>query len=189
MEFGMMMRDLSSVARERKALGLSQKELARMAGVSQSLISKIERGQLIPSYEVAVRIFEALERARRKKGCTKAAEVMSSPVIHITPEETVSRAISIMEEMGISQLPVMTGGRVVGSVTEEGLLRKLSSLSPDLRVDEVMEEAFPIMPADTSLSLLRDMLFLYPAVLIQEKGKIVGIVTKSDLLKGIGREC
>ncbi len=184
-----MIRDLSSIARERKTLGLSQKELAKMAGVSQSLISKVERGQLVPSYEVALRIFEALERARQRRGCTKAAEVMSSPVIHVTPEETVSRAISIMEERGISQLPVMTGGRVVGSVTEEGLLRRFSSLSPELKVGEVMEEAFPILPADASLSLLREMLFLYPAVLIQERGKIVGIVTKSDLLKGIGREC
>ncbi|MDK2371880.1 MAG: CBS domain-containing protein [Candidatus Korarchaeota archaeon] len=184
-----MIRDLSSIARERRALGLSQKELAKMAGVSQSLISKVERGQMVPSYEVALRIFEALERARRKRGCTKASEVMSSPVIHVTPEETVSRAISIMGERGISQLPVMTGGRVVGSVTEEGLLRKLSSLSPESRVEEVLEEAFPILPADASLPLLRDMLFLYPAVLIQERGRIVGIVTKSDLLKGLGREC
>lgn len=183
------MRDLSSIARERRALGLSQRELARMAGVSQSLISKVERGQIVPSYEVAVRIFEALEVARRRRGCTKAAEVMSSPVVRISPADTVGRAIEIMEERGISQLPVMVGERVLGSVTEDGLIRRLSSISPGSRVEEVMDEAFPILPSDASLSLLREMLLLYPAILVQERGRIAGIVTKSDLLKGLGREC
>ncbi len=183
------MRELSSIAKERKALGISQKELAKMSGVSQSLISKVERGQLVPSYEVAMRIFEALERARRKRGCTKASEVMSSPVISVSPDDTVAKAISLMEEKGVSQLPVMMGGRVIGSLTEEGLLRNISSLSPETKVSDIAEESFPIFPAETSTSLLRDMLFLYPAVLIQEKGKIVGIITKSDLLKKLGREC
>lgn len=185
----MMIGDISSIARERKALGLSQKELAKMAGVSQSLISKVERGLLVPSYDIALRIFRALERARQERGCMKAIEVMSSPVSRVAPEDTVGRAISIMKDKGISQLPVMAGGKVVGSLTEEGLLRKIGSLSPDLKVSEVMEEPFPIMPEDASLQLLREMLFLYPAVLIQARGKIVGIVTKSDLLKQLGREC
>ncbi len=183
------MRELPSIAKERKALGISQRELAKMAGVSQSLISKVERGQLVPSYEVAMRIFEALERVRRKRGCTKASEVMSSPVICASPDDTIARAISLMGERGISQLPVMVGERVIGSLTEEGLLRNMSSLSPETRVSDIIEEAFPIFPEETSISLLRNMLFIYPAVLIQEKGKIVGIITKSDLLKKLGREC
>ncbi len=184
-----MMRELSLIAKERKALGISQKKLARMAGVSQSLISKIERGQLVPSYEVAVKIFKALEMARKERGCTKASEIMTSPIISVSPDDTVAKAISLMEERGISQLPVMMGGRVIGSVTEEGLLRKLSSLSSEARISEVIEGAFPIFPPDASISMLRDMLLLYPAVLIQDKGKIVGIITKSDLLKKLGEEC
>lgn len=184
-----MIGELSSISRERKALGLSQRELAKMAGVSQSLISKVERGQLVPSYDIALRIFKALEKARRERGCMRASEVMSSPVVWVVPGDTVSRAISIMKERGISQLPVMSGGKVLGSLTEEGLLRKLGSLSPDLKVSEAMEEPFPILPGDASLQLLREMLLLYPAILIQERGKIVGIVTKSDLLKQLGRGC
>lgn len=39
-----MLRDLSSIGKERKLLGISQRELAKMAGVSQSLISKVENG-------------------------------------------------------------------------------------------------------------------------------------------------
>ncbi len=94
-----------------------------------------------------------------------------------------------MEERGISQLPVMIGERVIGSLTEEGLLRNISSLSPETKVFEIAEEVFPILPMETSISLLRDMLSLYPAVLIQERGKIVGIITKSDLLSKLGRGC
>jgi len=48
-------RDLEALVRLRKRLGLSQRELARISGVSQSLISKIERGKINPSYEAVRR--------------------------------------------------------------------------------------------------------------------------------------
>ncbi len=181
-----MFRELSSIEQERKALGLSQKELARMAGVSQSLISKIERGRLVPSYDTAVRIFQALERAKVRGGCTKASEVMTTPVISVRPDDPLSRAISLMTEKGISQLPVISGGKALGSVTEEGILKKMPEISMDTPVREVMESLFPIVPPEATLQVVRDLLTSYPAVLVQEHGKIIGIITKSDLLKQIG---
>ena len=40
-----MLPSLDEIAKKRKMLGLTQKELARMAGVSQSSIAKIESGE------------------------------------------------------------------------------------------------------------------------------------------------
>jgi len=45
-----------------------------------------------------------------------------------------------------------------------------------------MEESFPTVSEDAPLSLLSNLLRYYPAALVQKKGKVLGIVTKADLL-------
>jgi predicted transcriptional regulator len=60
--------------------------------------------------------------------------------------------------------------------------RDFSEIS-NLAVEEVMEEAFPQVGEDAPLSLISSILQVYPAVLVVKKGKILGIVTKADLLK------
>jgi predicted transcriptional regulator len=45
-----------------------------------------------------------------------------------------------------------------------------------------MDEPFPQVGEDAPVSLLTNLLKFYPAVLVQRKGTIVGIVTKADLL-------
>ena len=52
-------------------------------------------------------------------------------------------------------------------------------------VKEVMEESFPQVSDDAPLSLLSSLLKYYPAVLVQRRGEIVGIITKADLLGAI----
>lgn len=183
----LMLRDLKTIAKERRSLGLSQRELARMAGVSQSLISKVERGHVIPNYEIALRIIRALEVVRERRGVPKVREVMSHPVISVSPKNSLRKAISLMIEHGISQLPVISGERIVGSITEESIVNRVGSISTETPVEEVMEGPFPILPAEASVSLAREILHSYPAVLVQENGKLVGIVTKSDILRNLER--
>ncbi len=182
-----MLRDLGSLGKERKLLGISQRELAKMAGVSQSLISKVENGQLVPNYDVALRIIRALELVREKKGFSRAKEIMSSPVVSVSPKDNLRKAISLMEEHGISQLPVISNGKVVGSLTEETIINKMGSISMETPVEEVMGSPFPIFPSDTSVALIKEALLYYQAVLIQENGGIVGIITKSDLVRNLER--
>ncbi|MEM2079059.1 MAG: helix-turn-helix domain-containing protein, partial [Nitrososphaerota archaeon] len=59
--------DLESLAKLRRRLGLTQRELAKISGVSQSLISKIECGRISPSYEAVRRILQALEMVRAER--------------------------------------------------------------------------------------------------------------------------
>ena len=51
----------------RKNLDLTQEELSRLSGISQSLIARIEAGTVDPSFSKAERIFSALEKAKSKK--------------------------------------------------------------------------------------------------------------------------
>ncbi len=54
--------DISQIASFRRRLGVTQKRIAIESGVSQSLISKIEAGHVVPTYENAKLIIDALER-------------------------------------------------------------------------------------------------------------------------------
>ena len=54
--------DISQIASFRRRLGVTQKRIAIESGVSQSLISKIEAGRVVPTYENAKLIIDALER-------------------------------------------------------------------------------------------------------------------------------
>jgi CBS domain-containing protein len=50
-------------------------------------------------------------------------EFMTSPVLCISPETTLDEAAEIMEEHGVSCLPVVTGTSLVGIVTREVLAK------------------------------------------------------------------
>ena len=86
--------DLSSLTELRKRLGLTQRELAKLSGVSQSLISKIERGRINPSYEAVKRIMQALEaiRSEKDRGLT-AGDICTRNVISVEATDPLSKAI------------------------------------------------------------------------------------------------
>lgn len=55
-------------------------------------------------------------------------KVMRSPVMTATPDDTLERAAEIMLENGISGLPVLEDGRLVGMITESGIFRAFMQL-------------------------------------------------------------
>ena len=56
---------------------------------------------------------------------TQVAEIMSTDVITVAPEETLSEAASTMRKHRVGSLPVMDRGRVVGIITEADVLRHI----------------------------------------------------------------
>ena len=173
----------------RRKLGLTQNQLADMAGVSQSYIAKLEAGKIEPSYLKVKAIFESLDRVERRKEVS-AGEMMTKEVVSVEADAYIHEAVEAMRKHGFSQLPVTVDGKPVGGVSERTLLDQV--LYPDddkppgmRRVREVMEESFPQVSDDAPLSLLSSLLKYYPAVLVQRKGEIVGIITKADLLGAI----
>ena len=173
---------LEEIAKRRRSLGINQRELARLSGVSQSFIAKIETGRINPSYELAKTIFNALESLEFKEELS-AADVMHSKVTWIDSKSTASEASQMMSETGYSQIPVFSDGKNIGSVTESTVInamvkiKNLSSLS-ELTVREIMEEAFPMVDASTPVSIVSMLLRYKPAVLVTVKGEVKGIVTR-----------
>ena len=180
-----MMPDVSEIRRMRKNLGITQNELAKESGVSQSLIAKIESGKIVPSYKKARRLFETLERAEKKESAS-AKEIMSKKPGFVKETDSAKKAVSAMEKNGFSQLPVITNSQCVGVVTERGALsalRKMGSEFEKARVGEIMDPPLTIVSETAAFPLLAGILNHEQAILVSSKGKIVGIITKSDLLK------
>ena len=58
--------DIEKIQEIRKKLNLTQTELSKLAGVSQSLIAKLESGHIDPAYSKVKAIFEALDNQINK---------------------------------------------------------------------------------------------------------------------------
>jgi predicted transcriptional regulator len=186
-----MLPHLEYIGKKRRQLGLKQSELAKMSGVSQSLIAKLECGKIDSSYTKVKTIFEVLERLEAKsKMQTQTDKLFNNEVIGVQKDEPLSKVVQLMKEHGYSQLPVFEGKLSVGSISEKTILRQilagknLTQLSI-LSTSEIMEEAFPQVSDDAPTTTISSLLQTYPAVLISKKGKTVGIVTKADLLRTI----
>ncbi len=184
-----MMPDLEEIPRLRKALGLTQTSLARLATVSQSTIVKIEKKQMNPSYDVVRRIMNALQ-AELKKQEKRALvdQIQTRKVQSIDAKMALEAATAEMRRWKFSQMPVFHNGHSVGSISDKVInTLVLSGRDPKefarIRVDEVMEPAFPQVDSKAPVELAASLLRHYNAVLVTSKGEVTGIVTKSDLMK------
>jgi predicted transcriptional regulator len=89
-----------------------------------------------------------------------------------------------MDELGLTQIPVLEEGKPVGSLRENRVLAKVVRNRHLLEsaVSEVMEESFPVVDVDASAHEVTQRLQSSPAVLIEEYGRITGIITRHDVL-------
>ena len=168
---------------------MTQKQLAVICSMSQSLIAKIESKKVSPSYAYIKKIFENLE-ALEKKEELKAKDIMNNPVVFVNPNDKTFKAIKIMKEKGFSQLPVVDNGVAVGSVSDKNILELISNGENtkyvyNKSVKDFMEDSFPTVSKETGLNVMAAILKQNFAVLVSDKGKNVGIVTKADLLKSV----
>ena len=172
--------ELEEIKKIRKKLGMTQTELANRAGVSPSLIAKIESGRIDPTYTKIKKIFAALSELEKKEE-VKAEQLMASRIISVASGTPIKEAIDKMKKSQISQLPVIDNHKLVGLVSESIILEALLN-SKAAQVKEVMQEAPPIVSKTTSIQVVSNLLKHYPMVLVSEEGKLVGLITKSDLL-------
>lgn len=168
----------------RKRAGLTQRELAKRACVSQSLIARIESGTVDPRLSTLRRIMKVLEECISEGA--RAKDIMSSPVVSVAPEDPVEKAVKLMWEYGFSQLPVVKGDKVLGTIKEDDVLHALVREGEFVLrepVERVMSDALPIVSINERVDVIVKILAQgVPAVLVADKGKIVGIITKTDVI-------
>jgi predicted transcriptional regulator len=178
---------LEDIGKRRRQLGLKQSELAKAAGVSQSLIAKLEAGTIDSSYTKVKTIFDVLERLEFKSR-VQAEKLVHTDLVAVQRSQPISEVVTLMKDRGYSQIPVFDGKQSVGSVSEKGILRLILD-GKDLEeisrqpTEKIMEEAFPQINDDAPLSLITSLLQNYSAVLVSKRGVVMGIITKADLLR------
>src|SRR5436305_5723899 len=107
-------------------------------------------------------------------------------VVSVRPTDSIADAVELLRRYGISQTPVMKDGHMVGSLTENLLLRYFAS-GESLAAETVRNlqgPPFPQLPAD---ALAQESYTLFTsgqsAVAVMNGDLLEGIVTKSDLLE------
>lgn len=178
------------IRRLRKMVGLTQKDLSKKAKVSQSLIARIENNTVDPRLSTVKRIVEAIIG---QQGDRTAKDVMHGPVITVDITDPVLRAIELMKKHDISQLPVLKDGKFVGSVQESTLIDRIvrsgnSERILSMSIYEIMGERFEVVDSTTNISDVLNLLSRgEAAVLVLDQDKIVGIITKIDVLSSTTR--
>ena len=151
-------------------LGFTQGALAKAAGVSQSIIAKIEAGDVDPTFNTLTAISKALRATTSKQG-KRAADVMSSPVIGVQVETRIRECADQMKRKGFSQVPVFSGQKMVGTITDSHIVSLLSGADDparllDERVANHIQPIFAIVGRDTPVEALYSLFRFLPAVLV-----------------------
>lgn len=125
----------------------------------------------------------------------KASDIMSSPVYVVSPQENIAHARNLMLKHRISRLLVTNGEALVGIITRK-------DIAYGLRQSEPLWRRRPIDRIPVEVMMTRDPLAIEPStptkeiarimmqngisgLPVMEKGKIAGIVTKSDILRSM----
>ncbi len=113
------------------------------------------------------------------------------PLISADPTMTVRKALDLIKEHDVSQLPIIDSkGRAVGSVEDGDLMSAVleNSAVLDTPVSQMMEKTFPVIGADAPLEHAVDLLTKkHPAVLVEDDHKTVGILTRYDVIEYMNR--
>ena len=182
-----------SIKRARLGLGLTQKKLALLAGISQAALARIEREpeEYNPGYSAVFRVVEALngEFAKRRPESVeyrRVSEIMHRKIVSVNPHDSFHKALELMKDRGFSQLPVIDEhAALVGTVFQRqivGLLLDGKSLKT-VSVGDVMEPALPMIGGSATLKQAKSILEQWPAFLVAENGRVAGIVTSYDWFK------
>src|SRR5437016_1791288 len=99
-----------------------------------------------------------LEPQKITAGLLNETKTKGAPreLVTVTPNELVSAALAKMNELGLTQIPVLEDGKSVGSLRENHLLSKVFNERELLEapVSKVMDKSFPLVDVDDDVNVV-----------------------------------
>ena len=111
-------------------------------------------------------------------------------LVAVDPTTTVRKALDLFRENDVSQLPVVDKGRPVGTVIDNEVMSAVleDNAKLDASVKTLMQPPFPILGALAPIEHAIDFLKKKDsAVLVEEDHKIIGILTRFDVIEYMAR--
>lgn len=121
----------------------------------------------------------------------KVVELMNKDVVTCHPTEKLNIILNKLELFNIAGMPVVDKGRLVGIVCQSDILKGLRNGSmAELSVADVMTaEVVTVPPTESAVLVAKIMVEKrINRVPIVENDKVVGIVTRGDIIKAVA-EC
>jgi len=116
---------------------------------------------------------------------SSAVEIMSTPVVTVTPDTTIQEAVVLLEEERISGMPVVDeDNRLIGMLSEFDLLRAIRNLRLQDHVREFMSTDIVTVGESDSLTDLTDLMLekRIRRVPVVREGRVVGVISRRDLV-------
>ncbi len=110
--------------------------------------------------------------------------------ITVGPDDVLTTAHNRLRNAGISQLPVMEEGNLVGVVDEDAIIQHVFG-DPDLMnapVRDAMQSAFIRLDKATTVNNLVAMLHVQPYAAIMEGDTFLGLITRADVLNHLRKQ-
>lgn len=130
--------------------------------------------------------FVEVSPEQRTAGSLLVALGREGKLMLLLPDQTLQHAAEIFREQGISQMPVVENGKMIGAVQEITIVHALhrGTDARNTRVREVMARAMPEIEQNVSLEeVYRLLLSGNPAVAVSREGRLAGLITRSDLIE------
>ena len=110
----------------------------------------------------------------------------TSPLVHLQPEDTVERAIAVMEEHSISQVIIAQGELPLSAAEVKGVVNRSDLKGLDNFLDQecaqLMRLPLQITGVGESIAKVKNILEEGHKLLVFEDGRPVGIISHSDII-------
>jgi cystathionine beta-synthase len=105
-------------------------------------------------------------------------------IISASPNETIGEALNKLEHYNVSQIPVLENNNSIGSLNEADLMGRLIDDSSviEKKVSEIMGAPYPVIDESEDIKHGIANLKKNPALLVSQYGRIIGILTRIDVL-------
>ena len=128
-----------------------------------------------------------IQKTQELSYALKVKEAMNKKVLTLNPRHTLVDVRKILRKRRISGMPIVESGRLLGIISIEDLINCLASGEMDKRVTAIMTEKVVVLFSDEPLIHAINKFDRYGfgrfPVLDRESGKLVGIITKQDIIR------